>query len=188
LGGKVKNLDRRVEEVEKFWFEEIDSSAWWVKSAEFDAKIKERFGDLHKIATERGLEEVRTSAEKRLAEVIILDQFSRNIYRDRPESFAFDGLALSLAQEAVAIGDDRKLNEEKRLFFYMPYMHSESLEIHDQALKLFESLGREGNLKFEHAHRDIIVRFGRYPHRNQILGRESTPEEIEFLKGPGSSF
>ncbi len=174
--------------VNTFWFEELSQKEWWVKSEELDQTIKERFGDLHSLASKNGLVDIRTTPEIRLAEIIVLDQFSRNIYRDTPDSFSSDELALSLAMEAVANGDDMKLPEEKRSFIYMPYMHSESLEIHDQAIKLFEKLGSESSLKFEHAHRDIIVRFGRYPHRNKILGRESTEEELEFLRQPGSSF
>lgn len=184
----MKDLKVKLEEVNQFWFEELSQKDWWKKSDELDSKIKKRFGELHKIAKEGGLEPFRQSPEARLAEIIVLDQFSRNIYRDKPEAFASDELALSLAKEAVASGDDMKLPQQKRLFVYMPYMHSESLEVHDEAVKLFEKLGLEENLKYEHAHRDIIVRFGRYPHRNKILGRESTPEEVEFLEKPGSSF
>lgn len=171
-----------------FWFEELSQKDWWAKSDVLDLKIKNRFLKLHDLAKNNGLAQYRTDPELLLAEVIILDQFSRNIYRDQPEAFASDHLALKLAQEAVQRGDDLKLPVTKRLFLYMPYMHSESINVHDEAVKLFENLGLESNLKFEHAHRHIIVRFGRYPHRNKILGRISTPEEIEFLKQPGSSF
>ena len=117
-----------------------------------------------------------------------MDQFSPNIYRDTPDVFSCDALALSLAKEAVDTGYHLKLPKEKRQFIYMPYMHSESLEVHNEALKIFEDLGLENSLNFERAHRDIIVRFGRYPHRNKILGRESTKEELEFLTQPESSF
>jgi uncharacterized protein (DUF924 family) len=120
--------------------------------------------------------------------VIVLDQFSRNMFRNQPQAFAWDPLSLALAQEAVAVGADQELTPQERSFLYMPYMHSESLIIHQVAIKLFEANGIEGNLKFEIAHMKIIERFGRYPHRNQILGRTSTPKELEFLKQPGSSF
>jgi uncharacterized protein (DUF924 family) len=118
----------------------------------------------------------------------VLDQFSRNIYRDQPKSFAFDGMALVLSQQAIDNDDDKKLDQQKRLFMYMPYMHSESKVIHQQAVVLFQRLGLEGNLEFELKHKAIIDRFGRYPHRNTILGRQSTEQEIEFLQQPDSSF
>jgi len=124
--------------------------------------------------------------EGRLAEILVLDQFSRHIHRDTPGAFAQDPMALALAQEAVALGIDQDLEKSRRHFLYMPYMHSESLVIHDRALELFEALGVA--VDFEIRHRDIIERFGRYPHRNETLGRKSTAEEIEFLKQPGSSF
>ena len=130
----------------------------------------------------------RETAEGRLAEIIVLDQFSRNLFRDHPASFAQDPLALSLAQEAVRLGLDQQLAPDQRCFMYMPFMHSESKIIHAQALQLFEALGNPMNLDFELKHKTIIDRFGRYPHRNQILERESTPEEVEFLTQPNSSF
>lgn len=130
----------------------------------------------------------RETALGSLAEVIILDQFSRNIYRDKPESFAFDSMALALAQCAISRGLDNDLSEYQRVFLYMPYMHSESSLIHIEAVKLFSSVGIQSNLDFEYQHKAIIDRFGRYPHRNQILGRQSTEDEIEFLKQPNSGF
>ena len=118
----------------------------------------------------------------------MLDQFSRNIHRDQPGSFAQDPLALALAQEAVACGADQQLEARQRAFAYMPYMHSESLAVHQQALALFSDPALGFNLDFERKHLAIIERFGRYPHRNVLLGRNSTEEELEFLAGPGSSF
>ena len=176
------------ETVLKFWFEEIDSSSWWKKDEKFDQQIKQRFQEVHLEASQSALFDWRVTPEGRLAEILVLDQFSRNMYRDQPGAFAQDPLALALAQEAVAVGDHKKLEGSQQLFMIMPYMHSESLKVHDAALPLFEDLGRPGNLDFEKRHRDIIVRFGRYPHRNAILGRESTAEEIAFLNEPNSSF
>ena len=118
----------------------------------------------------------------------MLDQFSRNIYRNLPLSFAADSLALVLAQEAIRFAADKEVSEGQRSFFYMPFMHSESAIIHQQAVLLYKAFGDEGNLKFELRHKVIIDRFGRYPHRNEILGRDSTADEIEFLSHPGSSF
>lgn len=177
-----------MEDVLKFWFEELTEKQWWVKDLELDKTIEIRFGELHKQGTEGKLARWRSTPEGRLAEVIVLDQFSRNIFRGKPESFKFDELAVARAEDAIKVGDDKKLEAGKRLFLYMPYMHSESLNVHNKAVELFEDLGFESNLKYEHAHRDIIVKFGRYPHRNEILGRESTAEEKEFLTQPGSSF
>ena len=121
----------------------------------------------------------------------MLDQFSRNVYRrkpQRPRAFAQDPLALALAQELVASGQDRSLPLAQRSFAYMPYMHSESALVHAQAVALFSQPGMADNLRFELQHKAIIDRFGRYPHRNAILGRSSTAEELAFLSGPGSSF
>jgi len=175
-------------EVINFWFEEVDQKQWWSKDDSFDQLILSRFSQVHEAARKGELFEWRSSADGRLAEIIVLDQFSRNMYRDLPDSFAFDAMALVLAQEAIALGADLELEEQRRSFLYMPYMHSESLPIHDVALKLFKEKASESSLRFEQRHRDIIVQFGRYPHRNSILGRESTIAEIEFLKKPGSGF
>jgi uncharacterized protein (DUF924 family) len=171
-----------------FWFEEIEPAQWWVKDLEFDREIEARFGVIHEAATLGELEPWRKTAEGRLAEIILLDQFSRNIYRGRPLTFAYDATALVLAQEAVRVGADREVDFEKRSFFYMPYMHSESPKVHKTAVVLFGQPGAEFNYEFELKHKAIIDYFGRYPHRNAILGRESTAEEVEFLTQPDSSF
>ena len=172
----------------KFWFEEIEPAQWWKKDEKFDSTVRARFSEIHHAAARCELHEWRRNARGRLAEIIVLDQFSRNMFRGSPLSFAFDPLALALAQEAVSIGSDRDLNQAEKSFLYMPYMHSESLKIHDMAVDLFSANCSPKSLDFELRHKTIIERFGRYPHRNVILGRESTREEIEFLKEPGSSF
>lgn len=176
------------ERVLSFWFEEIEPAMWWKKDTAFDQSIATRFGDLHRAAAHGELEAWRSSARGRLAEIILLDQFSRNIHRDRPDAFAQDAAALVLAQEAIANGCAESLNLQERSFLYMPFMHSESLRIHDRAMQLFSEPGLEDSLAFEKRHRAIIERFGRYPHRNAILGRASTAEELAFLQTPGSSF
>jgi uncharacterized protein (DUF924 family) len=130
----------------------------------------------------------RDSAKGRLAEIIVLDQFSRNIFRDKPRAFTQDPLAVDLSREAVAQGALNELSKTERTFLLMPLMHSESQSIHEQAMILFEQYTPRRNAEFEAKHKAIIDRFGRYPHRNAILGRDSTPEEIEFLNQPGSSF
>lgn len=171
-----------------FWFNELTPKQWWTQSAELDQQIKTRFGALHQAASCGELYSWRETASGVLAEIIILDQFSRNIHRNHPLAFACDALALGLAQMAVANKTDQELDNTRRSFLYMPYMHSESLIIHKIAVALFSAQGMEQNLDFELQHKAIIDRFGRYPHRNNILGRISTPEEVDFLKTPGSSF
>jgi len=177
-----------LKQVLDFWFMEIEPAQWWTRDTALDADIRKRFGRTHRAAALGELEPWRKHPEGRLAEIIVLDQFSRNIHRDSPLAFACDGMALALAQEALRMRADEQVALERRAFFYMPYMHSESLAIHRAALELFSRPGAEHNYEFELKHKAIIDRFGRYPHRNAILGRESTPEEIDFLSQPGSSF
>lgn len=171
-----------------FWFSEIDPASWWRKDEQFDRMLTERFGGLHARAMAGELFEWRRTPAGRLAEIIVLDQFSRNMFRDTPRAFASDGMALVLAQEAVQQQADKDLTAQECIFLYMPYMHSESLLIHEQAVALYTANGITENLDFEIRHQQIIARFGRYPHRNAILGRESTAEELAFLQEPGSSF
>lgn len=175
-------------EVLKFWFEDLKPEDWWKKSDELDNAIVDKFGELHHSATLGELEDWRSTPRGRLAEIIVLDQFSRNIYRDQAKAFAWDSMALALAQEAIRNKANQELSAPKRAFLYLPYMHSESPKIHREAIELFSEPGLEYNLDFERKHKEIIDRFGRYPHRNEVLGRQSTPEELEFLKGPNSSF
>lgn len=175
-------------EILKFWFDEIDPSQWWAKDDNFDRLLAEKFSAVHARATRCELFEWRVNAKGRLAEIIILDQFSRNMYRDLPSAFVNDSLALALSQEAISAGVESQLTAKERNFLYMPFMHSESLKIHEAAIELFKKNGIKNNLDFEVKHKFIIERFGRYPHRNSILGRVSTVEEIEFLKTPGSGF
>ena len=176
------------EDVLGFWFDELMPGEWWAKNPVLDQQIRERFGELHTRACRCELFAWRASPRGRLAEIVVLDQFSRNLYRDSPLAFANDPLALALAQEAIERKADQALAPVERSFVYMPFMHSESPQIHEVAVKLFAANGIEANLEFELKHKRIIDRFGRYPHRNAILGRASTPEEIAFLKEPDSSF
>lgn len=176
------------QEVLDFWFKEVTPKQWFEKDDAFDKLIASRFMGLVAQAKAGELAPWRSEAKGALAEVILLDQFSRNVYRDQPESFAADPMALALAQCAIEKGQDLELSEIERSFLYMPFMHSESLVIHEQAVGLFESLGLANSLEFEKRHKAIIERFGRYPHRNEILGRVSTDEEMEFLKQPNSGF
>ena len=171
-----------------FWFDELTDKQHFVKDTAIDGLIRTRFGETLEAAARCELFAWRPTPLGRLAEIIVLDQFSRNVYRDTPCAFAQDALALGLAQELVGSGQDLALTTAQRCFVYMPFMHSESLMIHTQAVKLFALPGLESNLDFELRHQAIIARFGRYPHRNAVLGRASTAEEISFLNEPGSSF
>jgi len=176
------------QEILKFWFEELDPKQWWVKDLELDQLIIARFSEIHARAVRCELSAWRKNSSGRLAEIIVLDQFSRNMFRGSPLSFAYDPLALALSQEAISAGADQLLSPVERNFIYMPFMHSESLQIHEDALELFRRNGQQGNFEYELKHKAIIERFGRYPHRNQVLGRASTESELEFLRQPGSSF
>ena len=176
------------ESILHFWFEELTAQQHFAKDAQLDAAIGERFGATLQAAAHGELSGWRADAQGRLAEILVLDQFSRNMYRDTPRAFAQDGMALVLAQELVASGQDRALPTAQRAFAYMPYMHSESRVVQAQSVQLFAQPGLEGNLPFALQHQAIIERFGRYPHRNAILGRVSSDEELAFLRQPGSSF
>jgi uncharacterized protein (DUF924 family) len=176
-----------VGEVLDFWFLRIGAARWFAKDATIDDEIRARFLALHEriLAGGTGGDATPRAA---LATVVVLDQFSRNMFRGSPRSFAADPLARRVAREAIARGLDTSLTSEERAFLYMPFEHSEERE--DQALSC-ELFGRLDNgywAEYAQAHKAIIDRFGRFPHRNTVLGRESTPEEIEFLKDPKSSF
>lgn len=176
------------QEILKFWFEEIEPRMWWTVDAKFDALLRDRFLPLLTAAAQGELYAWRAEPKGRLAEIIVLDQFSRNIHRNTPAAFAQDPLALALAQEAVVAGIQTHLSPKECAFSLMPYMHSESRRIHAVAETLYRKFTPADNLDFELRHKAIIDRFGRYPHRNGILGRVSTAEEIAFLKEPGSRF
>ena len=178
----------QAEDILHFWFTELTDKQRFAKDVALDAAMGARFGATLRAAMRNELFAWRASAQGRLAEVILLDQFSRNVFRDTPAAFAQDAQALTLAQELVAGRHDEGLTPEQRAFAYMPYMHSESRLIHAVSVQLFDRLGLENNLRFARAHQVIIERFGRYPHRNAILGRASSPEELAFLCEPGSSF
>ncbi|ELO1779295.1 DUF924 domain-containing protein [Vibrio fluvialis] len=171
-----------------FWFNELTPEMWWKKDVSLDDQIRDRFTSLHEQAVKGELFHWRQCPQGALAEVIVLDQFSRNIFRDTPKAFAQDPQALTLAQFAIEKGFHKQLTKSEQVFLYLPFMHSESRLIHAAAMDLYSELGEQVNLDFEMQHKAIIERFGRYPHRNAILGRQSTAEELEFLKLPNSAF
>ncbi len=177
------------QDVLDFWFDEIEPAQWFAGKPAFDELVRKRFLDTLHQAIAGELYAWRKHPRGRLAEVIVLDQFSRNIFRGKPQSFAQDPMALALSQEAVAAGTLQALDEPtQRCFLIMPYMHSESRLIHELAVPLFRDYAPHDNYEYELRHKAVIDRFGRFPSRNSILGRTSTPEEIEFMKEHGSGF
>jgi uncharacterized protein (DUF924 family) len=185
---KTQFVMEEANEVIEFWFSELDDSQWFAQNDALDKTIRTRFWDLRDAASRGELWPWRATPMGRLAEIIILDQFSRNIYRNSPVAFSTDGMALVLAQEAVSVEADKTLTTQQRAFLYMPFMHSESLAIHDIALELFSQEGLEQQFTFAKRHQQVIETFGRYPHRNQLLGRDSTVEELLFLESHPDGF
>jgi len=171
-----------------FWFSETSEKLWFVKNAKFDQEINDKFGSLHASTSAGEYDHWSETTLGGLALVIVLDQFSRNLFRDSGKAFAQDEKARSIAGGLIENGGDLALSSVERSFLYMTYMHSESLKDQKHCVELYKTLGREDNLEFAIKHMEIIERFGRFPHRNDLLGRQSTEEEIEFLTQPGSSF
>ena len=173
------------DDVLTFWFEAHGPDDWWAAKPDFDRQIADRFGATHaRLALGEGFA-WRVGAAGRLAEVIVLDQFSRQLFRGEARAFAQDGMALVLAQEAVAGGFDMRLPAERRAFLYMPFMHSESLLVHDSVQPLLAALGGEF-LESAEGHLGVLRRFGRYPKRNIALGRSSTEEELAYIADSGN--
>ena len=195
------------DDVLDFWFgppgsaQEVGArqqALWFGKSAADDRLVADRFAATLAEAAASGLGHWVATPRGRLALVIVLDQFPHHVFRDRPQAFATDPQALALALEGLAANEDRELAPIERVFLYLPLEHAESLDMQERAVTLFEALAREadaserarfdGFLDYARRHRDVVARFGRFPHRNAILGRASTPAEVEFLKQPGSRF
>jgi uncharacterized protein (DUF924 family) len=183
---QINNLKIIPKHIIDFWFDPKVKPLWFSKNEKFDKLIKDKFLSLYEQAASGELDTWKATSEGILALVIVLDQFPRNMFRNNPKSFASDDKALSCAKEAIQKNLDKNLNEEQKHFLYMPFMHSEHLEDQELSLKLFHD--QPEAYKYAKAHYDIIKRFGRFPHRNKILNRSSTPEELEFLKQPNSSF
>jgi uncharacterized protein (DUF924 family) len=192
------------EDVLTFWFGApgspplANAESWFKKDAAHDAEIRARFGALHEAASQGDLDAWKTTPRGRLALVVLLDQFSRNIHRDTPRAFAQDRRACTTALEAITLGDEGVLSLVERSFLYMPFMHAEDVDLQHNSVAAFERICTRATtelrgflasfLDYARKHAEIIERFGRFPHRNGILERESTPRETEFLKQPGSSF
>ena len=169
----------------EFWFVEHSQDDWFSGSAEFDAKIADRFAETHRKVAASEAWTWRTTPQGRLAEIIVLDQFSRQLHRGSAAAFAWDCMALALAQEAIAAKVDTALTAAQRMFLYMPFMHSESLVIQEEGVRLFRANGDDNALDFMVKHRDCVARFGRFPKRNAALGRTSTPEEQAYIEDIG---
>ena len=177
---------RTAEDVIRFWFVEHGPDDWFGGKAEFDAALAAEFAATHPRVALGEAWEWRKTPEGRLAEIIVLDQFSRQLHRGSAEAFAQDKMALVLAQEMVAQGLDTAMSLFERMFILLPFMHSESVVIQTESMRLHEALGDEKGLDFAAKHRDCIMRFGRYPFRNKALGRESTPEELTYMEEAGT--
>lgn len=175
-------MTKTPEDVLDFWFSDQMQPYWFAKSDDIDREITTRFAETYEAAQAGHLDAWSGQADTALALVITLDQFPRNIYRGSPRAFESDDLALRHAKAALAAGHDQMQAPDRRQFFYLPFMHSEDLADQTRAVELYEVLGNENALHFARDHRDIVARFGRFPHRNAILGRDSTDEETEFLK------
>jgi uncharacterized protein (DUF924 family) len=174
-----------IDEVLKFWFEELQSAAWFTKDAAIDAQIRNRFERLHEQLSQGDIQ-VPATPRAYLAAVIVLDQFSRNMFRGTAKAFASDAKALAFASRALDAGFDREMTKEQRQFLYLPFMHSEELAVQMRCVELYAAFDDAELMKYATEHRDIIERFRRFPHRNAALARESTPAEIEFMqKHPG---
>ncbi len=191
-------LDPRASDILEFWFADslatsVARPEWFRKDAAFDAMIAARFGKLIEDAQQRRLDTWAQDTGGALARVLLLDQFTRNVYRDTPRAFAGDALALAAAQAMVGRGQDRELHPQQRAFAYLPFEHAESLAAQDRGIELFSALAAEhadqaDALLWAQKHHDIVARFGRFPHRNLVLGRVSTAEELAVLQQPGSRF
>ena len=193
-------LDPDARAVLDFWFDKNNEAYWFEQNDRFDKQIQDKFGDIWEAAKQGECVSWRiaessldgnssiTALAGRLAEIIVLDQFSRNLCRGQASAFAQDGMALALAQEAIQQPYFDTLPMQWRRFIIIPFMHSESAMIHKRYLPLFEQLDDANTLDFEHRHKQIIDQFGRYPHRNEVLNRDSTEDEKNFLKQPNSSF
>ena len=176
------------QQVIDFWFSDATRKLWFKSTPEFDRELTARYRDTWERANRGELDHWMQTAQGCLALVIVLDQFPLNMFRGTAQSFVSEARSREVAASAIEQGFDKTLSAEQQSFLYMPFMHSESQRIHEIALELFSEPGPEQSLRSEIRHKAIIDRFGRYPHRNKLLGRSSSPQEIEFLNQPGSSF
>jgi uncharacterized protein (DUF924 family) len=180
--------ENEIQNVLSFWFVKNTRDQWFQKDDAFDAEMSDRFSALHGHAAAGGCADWEGTVDGRMALILVLDQFSRNLHRGDARAFAQDPRARAIARAAIAKGDHVPATPARKLFLYLPFEHSEALADQDWCMSLFTALGDADLLDYAHRHREIVARFGRFPHRNAALGRETTPEELEFLQQPGSSF
>ncbi|HRK19327.1 MAG TPA: DUF924 family protein [Hyphomicrobiaceae bacterium] len=180
--------DESARGVLSFWFDDVGPKGWFGGGPELDRAITERYAALHGVVRATADEHLLGNADKALAAVLVLDQFSRQIYRGSAEAFASDAKAVTLATAALARKFDAAVLPARRIFFYLPFEHAEDLALQDRAVALISQLGDETYTRYAIAHRDVIARFGRFPHRNAALGRRSTEVERAYLAQPGSGF
>jgi uncharacterized protein (DUF924 family) len=180
--------DGWADDVLRFWFEETRPQQWFAKSDAFDAEVRRRFEGLHEWVLAQPTPSLLTGSRAALAAIVVLDQMSRNMFRGTPRAFAADAKALELADAVIGQGLDRGLTKDERLFLYLPFEHAESSEAQARSVALTAGLGDPELARWAEMHKVVIDRFGRFPHRNAVLGRPSTLEEIEFLEEPGSTF
>ncbi len=196
MNASPSSLPAAADAVLHFWFgegpDDVPRKVWFAKDAAFDRLCRERFADTHAAAAAGQLDRWQETPAGALALTVVLDQLSRNIYRDTPEAFAQDWRALGIARYAVERGFDRQLPPLRRMFLYLPFEHSEDRAMQARSVELFESLRDrdwlDEAIDYAHRHREVIERFGRFPHRNAILGRSSTAAELEYLAMPGAGF
>lgn len=171
-----------IDEVIRFWFEELRPQDWFVRNPATDETCRARFLDLYESVAEQAARAPLATGRHALATVIVLDQLPRNMFRASPRAFATDAMALQISERAIAAKLDRELTPAQRAFLYMPFQHAENRDVQARSIELFASLGDAQSLSYAHKHKEVIDRFGRFPHRNAVLGRESTQEEIEFMQ------
>ena len=174
-------MEEQAQAIVDFWYSERVRPLWFNSTAEFDEELRQHYGQLYRDASQGLLQVWEQTATGSLALAIILDQFPLNMFRGQPESFATEAEAVRIARQAVAQGFDNQIEPEYRVFLYMPFMHSENLVDQDLVVQLFDEAGLANNAGFARHHREIVRRFGRFPHRNAILGRKSTPQELDYL-------
>ncbi|MEM8834078.1 MAG: DUF924 family protein [Pseudomonadota bacterium] len=178
------------QDIINFWFEETQPPQWFQKDEKFDQEIQQRFGNAYQQAVTGEFDDWKQTAEGALAFCILLDQFPRNMFRDTPQAFATDAKALAVSKYAVEQGLDQQLEQKKRWFLYLPYEHSEDLADQQKSVDLFAEMKEENPIAYDYAvrHKDVIDQYGRFPHRNKILGRDNTPEEEKYLSQDGAGF
>ena len=178
-------LPDEASDVLEYWYDTLSPEQWWCRDGVVDREITARFAGLYARLANEVPQKWLSSPLGRLAAIITLDQFPRNMFRDDPQAFATDKLALQVARNAIIAGDDQRLTREQRSFLYMPFQHSEDSDVQAESVALFKALGDANQIDFAEKHKVIVDRFGRFPHRNDVLARNSTSEETEFLKQPG---